>query len=303
MQDNERVEITMKLKRIFSIFLALCLFAGFVSSAFALSEGDARAVIGADLTDSQIGAVYKTFGITRGDVPELTVTHSEELTYLGDLVSPDVIGTKSISCVYLKIGAAGSGVNVTTSNISYITKEMYMNALVTAGIDDAQVVVTAPFSVSGTAALTGIFKAYEDLTGQKISEEVKLASTQELVITSDLADQIGNYDAVEIVNQLKLILDQTKNMTDDQVRAQIREIAQEYGVSITDGQVDQLLSLCRSLEGLDSAQLQQKVEEMQATVKKLADAQKSASNFVEGVKNFFNSIGSFFSGLFGGNKG
>ena len=38
---------------------------------------------------------------------------------------------------------------------------MYINALATAGVKDASVYVTAPFSVSGTPALTGIIKAYE----------------------------------------------------------------------------------------------------------------------------------------------
>ena len=42
---------------------------------------------------------------------------------------------------------------------------MYANVMVTA-IEDADVVVTAPFQVSGVSALTGITKAFEQATGK-----------------------------------------------------------------------------------------------------------------------------------------
>ncbi len=43
---------------------------------------------------------------------------------------------------------------------------MYISALATAGITDARIIVASPFEVSGTAALTGVYKAYEDMTGK-----------------------------------------------------------------------------------------------------------------------------------------
>ena len=62
--------------------------------------------------------------------------------------------------------------DVTTSNITWCTPEMYISALATAGITDAKVVVAAPFEVSGTAALTGVYKAYEDMTGKKLDQKI-----------------------------------------------------------------------------------------------------------------------------------
>lgn len=56
---------------------------------------------------------------------------------------------------------------VNTSHITYCTSQMYISALATAGITDAKITVTAPFDVSGTAALTGVYKAYEDITGHE----------------------------------------------------------------------------------------------------------------------------------------
>ena len=69
------------MKKILSILLACCLLAGAVP-ALAVDAGEARAVIGANLTEEQISAVYSNFGVKRGDVTELRVTNADERKYL-----------------------------------------------------------------------------------------------------------------------------------------------------------------------------------------------------------------------------
>ncbi len=277
--------------------LACCLLAGAVP-ALAVDAGEARAVIGANLTEEQISAVYSNFGVKRGDVTELRVTNADERKYLEGYVEDSVIGTNSISCVYIEVLEAGEGLDVTTSNINWCTSQMYVSALATAGITDAKIIVAAPFEVSGTAALTGVYMAYEDITGETLDETAKLVSTQELTLTAELAEKIGSYDSVEIVNELKLLLGETKNMTDEQLRREIESIASDLGVSLTDTQISQLISLCRSLEKLNPEQLKEKVESVQNTIAKLGQAKETVSNFFEGVKNVWNSIVDFFKGLF-----
>ena len=285
------------MKKILSILLACCLLAGAVP-ALAVDAGEARAVIGANLTEEQISAVYSNFGVTRGDGTELRVTNADERKYLEGYVEDSVIGTNSISCVYIEVLEAGEGLDVTTSNINWCTSQMYVSALATAGITDAKIIVAAPFEVSGTAALTGVYMAYEDITGETLDETAKLVSTQELTLTAELAEKIGSYDSVEIVNELKLLLGETKNMTDEQLRREIESIASDLGVSLTDTQISQLISLCRSLEKLNPEQLKEKVESVQNTIAKLGQAKETVSNFFEGVKNVWNSIVDFFKGLF-----
>ena len=288
------------MKKLISFILTAAMLFG-MTTAFAIDEGEARTVIGADITQTQKASVYKTFGISEGDVKELTVTNAEERQYLDGVVDASVIGTHSISCVYIKVLVAGKGLDVSTSNISWCTKDMYRNALTTAGIDDAQVIVTSPIQgISGTAALTGIYKAYEDITGTKLDTTAKLAGTQELVTTAELADEIGSTDAVTIVNELKEILGETKTMSDDELRAEIQRLADENKIKITDSQIDQLMSLTRQLEKLDTNQLKQKVEEFQSTARKLAGAKDKVSKFAASFGDFLQSVGSFFSGLFGG---
>lgn len=285
------------MKKILSILLACCLLAGAVP-ALAVDAGEARAVIGANLTEEQISAVYSNFGVKRGDVTELRVTNADERKYLEGYVEDSVIGTNSISCVYIEVLEAGEGLDVTTSNINWCTSQMYVSALATAGITDAKIIVAAPFEVSGTAALTGVYMAYEDITGETLDETAKLVSTQELTLTAELAEKIGSYDSVEIVNELKLLLGETKNMTDEQLRREIESIASDLGASLTDTQISQLISLCRSLEKLNPEQLKEKVESVQDTIAKLGQAKETVSNFFEGVKNVWNSIVDFFKGLF-----
>lgn len=288
----------MKMKKIISALLAICLLAGAVP-ALAVDAGEARAVIGANLTDEQIADVYKNFGVSRGDVTELRVTNADERKYLEGYVDDSVIGTNSISCVYIEVLDEGEGLDVTTSNINWCTSQMYVSALATAGITDAKIIVTAPFEVSGTAALTGVYMAYEDITGEELDETAKLVSTQELTLTAELADKIGSYDSVEIVNELKLLLGETRNMTDDELRSEIISIASDLGVTLTDTQINQLISLCRSLEKLNPDELKAKVESVQNTIAKLGQAKESVSNFLTGVKNVWNSIVDFFKNLFG----
>ena len=282
------------MKRICSVFLVLMLLLSLPLAAHAETT-QSRAVIGATLEPQQIGDVYNMFGVRRGDVIELTMTNAEERKYLEGYVDESLIGTRSISCVYVELLPAGSGMSVTTSNITWCTGEMYISALATAGITDARIIVAAPFEVSGTAALSGVYKAYEDMTGMKLDDLAKAVSTQELTITGDLAKEIGSMDSMSIVNELKLMLNETQKMSDQEIRQAIIEIAARYNVSLTDTQINQLISLCRSLEGLDPDQLKQRVEEVQGTLQKVSDAKTKVVGFAQTVKKVVDSVTGFFN--------
>ena len=283
------------MKRFFGMILCLALMLSLSAPAFAINQS--RTVIGADLDPNQVAMVYANFGLRRGDVIELTMTNAEERRYLEGFVDERVIGTRSISCVYVELLPEGSGMSVTTSNITWCTGEMYISALATAGITDARILVAAPFEVSGTAALSGVYKAYEDMTGTSLDDMAKLVSTQELTVTGDLAQQIGSMDSTSIVSELKLMLNETRNMSDEEIRSIIIDIAGRYNVSLTDTQINQLISLCRSLEGLNPDQLKQRVEEVQGTLQKMSEAKTKVQDFAQNVKQFMESASGFIDKL------
>ena len=90
------------------------------------------------------------------------------------------------------------------------------------------------------------------------------------------------------------MLDQTKTMSDEEIRAVINEISERYGVKLTETQIGQLISLCRSLEGLDADSLKNRVEEVQGTLQKVSDAKTKVVGFVDKVKVVISSVSGFF---------
>lgn len=285
------------MKRILAFLLTLCLLLGAVPALAA--EDEARVVIGADLNDVQIGLVYENFGLSRGEVRELTVTNAEERDYLEGLVDESVIGTMSLSCVYIRRLPEGSGLSVRCSNISWCAEEMYEAAMLTAGITDAEVIVTAPFAVSGTAALTGIYKAYEDMLGQSLAQDEKETAAEELIITAELAELTDDEAALSIIHELKLILDQTRTMTDEELKAQIRSIAEAYGYTLADELTERIMELCRSLEGLSVEDLQNRIQGFRSTIESISQTVENVSGFGQKLAEFFRKILDFVQGIFG----
>ena len=281
--------IMKMMKKRLSVFLLILLLAASGTSAWGDSI-QCRAVIAADLTPEQVTQMYQTFGVQQGSIPELTLTNAEERGYLEGYVASSVIGTKSISCVYVRLMPEGSGMNVTTNNITWCTSEMYTGALATAGITDAVIKVAAPFPVSGTAALAGIYKAYEDMAGEELDALAKDVGTQELTVTGELAEDIGSTDSASIVSELKSMLNETAQMSDEQLRTEITSLAQRYKVRLTDTQVNQLINLCRSLEKLDTNGLKTRVGDVQSTISKVGEAKEEVEGFISTIKGIIESL-------------
>ena len=66
-----------KFRRITTLLLAVMLIAAMCVPAYA-DNGMTRAVIGADLNEDQVAAVYQAFGVERGSCIEMKVTNAEE---------------------------------------------------------------------------------------------------------------------------------------------------------------------------------------------------------------------------------
>ena len=296
------------MKRMLSLLLSALLLLSVLPIAVAaevVPTEQAVVVIGADLMEDQVEQIYTMFGLTRGTLPELTVTNAEERAELRGLMDEAVIAMRSLTCVYVQKLKKGAGLNVTTYNISSCSATMFLNAMLTAGIDDANVLVGAPYPVGGTEALTGIYKAYEALTGVPLDATARELGTRELTMTGDLGSAIGREDSSGIIGDLKQILNETAKMTDQQLRRRIEQIAGEHNVRLTERQIQQLITLCRSLEKLGVSSFPTSREELQDTWEKvtetkdkvvsffqsLRDTWESVRNFMDKVSNFIDSFG------------
>ena len=184
-----------------ALLCSLCLTAGGAVPAMADS---ARVVtLGADLTQDQKDTMMRYFKTDASQVQILTITNQDEREHLGDYIPLEQIGTRTLSCAYVKPTQSG-GIKVRTANLNYVTGNMIANALSTAGVTNCEAVAACPYEVSGTGALTGVIMAYESASGQKLDSTKKDLATKEVVVTGDLAQQVGNDNATNIINQAKL---------------------------------------------------------------------------------------------------
>ncbi|WP_010632379.1 DUF1002 domain-containing protein [Sporolactobacillus vineae] len=278
-------------------FMAISIF-GPVRALADSAPGDVIVTLGANLTADQRQAMLNEMGVSGSQVQTVTVTNSEEHKYLDKYLSPSQIGTRAISSSKITLGKQGSGLTASTHNITYVTKDMYINALATAGVKDADVYVTAPFPVSGTAALTGIIKAYEAKTGTTIPEAKKQVANEEVVTTAELGNQkgVGKDKATQLVTTIKDNLAKNTPQSRADVEKVVRNSAQQVGVQLSDADIQKLVDLFDKMRTLN-INWNQVGSQMQQVKDKLTQLTNStqAGGFLNQV---FTAIGDFFSSIF-----
>lgn len=214
------------------------------------APGDVIVTLGQNLTEEQKNSLLKEMDVS-ADVETVTVTNEEEHQYLGEYISKAQIGSKAISSSKITIGKKDQGLSVETNNINWVTEEMYMNALTTAGVTDAEIYVTAPFEVSGTAALTGILKAYETTAQIEIPEAQKQVANEEMVKTAKLGERIGTEEATELMTRVKEEIAKNPVQSEDDLRALIERVAKDMGIELTQDELNGLLSLFNRMKELN----------------------------------------------------
>ncbi|MCR4746272.1 MAG: DUF1002 domain-containing protein [Lachnospiraceae bacterium] len=284
--------------------------------------------VGADLTSSQLATVMSLMGLSGTDISGynvVNVTNSEEHQYLDSYISSSVIGTKSLSSVLVKPAESGHGINVVTHNINYCTEGMYQNALITAGVEDADIIVAAPTSISGTAALIGALKAYAQMTDTSLDTQALDTSLDELVTTGELeeAAAAANGASSEEVEALLSFIKQeiakrdlsSKEAIEEAVRAAIADYnsGKSTKIELSDDEISKIVSLMEKINdlGLDydtlidqAASIYQELGD-NITGDDLANALEKNKSAIAGsvVKSFFKGVGdkivSFFKNLFG----
>lgn len=316
---------TRLLKKIMTLVLAGTLCFGFCMSAYAsdsdsdeetaaeeevtVDEDDKPYIaLGADLSSDERTTVLGLLGVTEEDLENydlVTVTNDQEHEYLDSYISSSTIGTRALSSVVVMEAEKGSGITVTTKNITYCTAGMYENALATAGVEDAEVIVAGPFALSGTAALIGALEAYSVMSGEEIEEEVIDGAINEIVVTGAIEESTGSTDEVEgMVAYLKEQAADSENMTDEELEETIQDAADEFGVTLTDEEIQQLKELLQKLQGLD-LDWDNIAKQAQSVYDKLKNMGFDLSSIdtdelAEEAGGFFAKIIQFFKNLFSG---
>lgn len=279
-----------RFSRFLCIALAISLFV-FPIRAFAdATVGEVIVTLGEDLTREQKQQILNEMGVSE-DIEPIYVSNEEEHEHLGGLISKAQIGSRAISSSKITIGEKGSGVNVETNHITWVSDEMYANALITAGVKDADIYVTAPFDVSGTAALTGIIKAYEISADIEIPEEQKRVANEEMVKTAELGDKIGMDKASELMTAIKEEIAKNPPETEEDLRELIKRIAEQLGIQLTDEELNGLVSLFNRMKDLniDWEQVTSQLEKVRDNLDEFLNREETKT-FIQRVIDFVISI-------------
>ena len=261
--------------------------------------------LGADLNANERATVLNLLGGTEDELKNYTVatvTNQDEHDYLDSYLDKSVIGTRALSSVLVEGKEEGNGINVTTKNITYCASGMYENALATAGIKDADIIVAGPFNISGTAALVGAIKSYENMTGEAVKTENVETATNELVVTGKVAESVGDTDKAEqLIGAVKEQVVEGHAVTAEEIGEVVDKAAQEMSIQLSEEDRQAIVKLMEKIDNLnlDVDTLKEQAKDLYGKIEDLGlklDINK------EQVQGFFEKIISFIKELFSGNS-
>ena len=262
------------------IVAALCSMCLALSNPIpAMADASKVVTLGADLTDEQKNTMMKYFKADASQVQIITVNNQDERNYLGKYISSAQIGTRTLSCAYVKPTQSG-GIKVRTANLNYVTCNMLANALSTAGVSNCEAVAACPYEVSGTGALTGVMMAYETASGKQLDSTKKDLATKEVVVTGDVAQQVGGDNATNIINQAKLqiIGDNVQNAYE--IYNIVNNIAIQNNVSLSSDELNTITALLQEIvqQNYDIQEMKQTLESIQKNLDKTMNNDSSSDD-------------------------
>ena len=255
-----------------ALLCSMCL----VASTPMPTMADATKVVtlGADLSEDQKNTMMKYFKTDSSQVQIISVTNQDEHNYLGKYVPSEQIGTRTVSCAYVRPTQSG-GIKVRTANLNYVTCNMIATALSTAGVINCEAVAACPMEVSGTGALTGVMMAYETASGKKLDSTKKDLATKEVVVTGNVGTQVGRDNATNIINQAKMQIIGDNIQSADEIYNIVNNIAVQNGITLTADELNAITELLKEI-----AQQRYDIQEMQKTLesiqKNLEDSKAAA---------------------------
>ena len=260
--------------------------------------------LGANLNQEQKRTVLNLMGIDPANLDQyqvVTVTNQEEHQYLDEYLDASTIGSRALSSVVIVKREKGAGIHISTRNISYCTVGMYKNALATAGLEDADVIVAGPFPLSGTAALIGAMKAYADMENTDIDPESLDTAMNEIVVTGGLVDSLGaESQPEEFIAYIKQKVLEEGEKSVEGIHRIIEEACSLFDVSLSDTQKNQIASLMEKVSSLD-LNVDNLLKQAGSIYESIANM-KDESGFLAGIADFFkrlmDAVAGFFRGLF-----
>lgn len=250
-------------------------------------------VYGADLSETEKQSVRESLDVAdETEVEEISVTGKDLVKYIKD----GDASARMYSSAKITRKDAGKGLVidiVTEDNITQVTSEMYANAMLTAGIEDATVEVAAPKKVTGHSALVGIYKAYE-VSGEKLDPERTDVANEELSVATNLANKAGIDEAKvsELLTEIKKEIAEQNPATKEEVEKIVQEQLSKLKIELSDKDRQMLVDLMDRIRQLDIdfSKWSDQLNDLSKTIEdKIGDIVDN-EGFWESVKNFFKNL-------------
>ncbi|MGD6805000.1 DUF1002 domain-containing protein [Rossellomorea vietnamensis] len=260
-------------------------------------------VLGESLSEEQKEEVRKALEV---DDPEMV----EEITVTGEDLARYIQGedrnARMFSSAKITRKEKGEGLIIeraTPGNITEVTDEMYANALLTAGVEDATVVVASPVKVSGHSALTGIYKAYE-VSGEKLDTVRMEVANEELGIATELAKEEGmdQEKVSELLTEIKKQIAEQNPATKEDVERIVSEQLQKLNIELSPEDRQLLIDLFDKMRNLDINfdNVKGQLEDISNDIKKRLDevVGEEGKGFLQGILDFFRNLFQSIADLF-----
>jgi uncharacterized protein YpuA (DUF1002 family) len=266
-------------------------------------------VYGETLSEQQKKSVQEELGIGENtDVEEFTVTGEDLVKY----IEGENRNARMFSSAKITRQEKGQGLNVeivTPDQITEVTESMYANALLTAGVENADVEVASPVKVSGHSALTGIYKAY-DVSGEQLDSVRMEVANEELNVATELAKDAGidKEQVSELLTEIKKEIAAQDPATKEEVEQIVEEKLKAMNIELSPEDRQLLIDLFDKIRSLDinfdnvQQQLEDLTTDIQTTIKDLVNDEsfgQKVSDFFTGlldaIADLFRSIKNLFS--------
>lgn len=289
------------MKRLLTLMMATVLIVGILVPLTVQAKADDSVideklgkpivVYGANLSDAEKESVKVSLGVAKeAEVEEISVSGSDLVKYIKDGNSN--AGMYSSAKITRRDAGKGLAISIVTQdNITQVTPDMYANAMLTAGIEDALVEIAAPRKVTGHSALVGIYKAYE-VSGEILDTERTDVANDELNLATKFAQEVGvDSDKVsELLTEIKKQIAEKNPATKEEVEKIVVEQLKKLNIELSAADRQLLIDLMNRISKLDIdfSKLSEQLDDMASTIKeKLGNIDPG---FWDSVKNFFASI-------------
>lgn len=288
---------------------------GAATPVFAQSQKTESVVtLGANLTEAEKLQMLDAFGVKANEVKIIEITNQDIREQLGmDTSKPIPSTSQSLSSSYVVVKDKG-GINVTTNNLTEVTGSMLANALLTSGVNNADVKADAPSKVTGTAALAGILKGFEDASGEELSLPKKEAAREEISLTNNLSkaktedgQTLGKDEAAVVVNDIKTDVIKDKPKNDEEIGKIVNKITNNYNIVLTQGQQEQTIQFMSKINDLDYNynamkdslnQMNDKLQQVLKDTGKQLEESGLLEKALNGIKNALVDIKDFIVNMF-----